>query len=157
MTRCWPGSRRSRATARTPSRHTRSCRVSPFPSRHAYHCSHPLISDGGMIFIRAQMIGNISWSLAKASTIATRYLHIRRQVRQLTRCVKNMNSPDPSISSLRILNSSQASACLASRTRSSRTRASTCGCSLRLPRLTFSSRPGRTWYGPIFLHAATYC
>ncbi|KAL8277204.1 hypothetical protein RQP46_010377 [Phenoliferia psychrophenolica] len=40
---------------------------------------HSKLSYGGMIFIRAQMIGNVSWSLAKASTIATRYLHIRRQ------------------------------------------------------------------------------
>ncbi|KAI5474826.1 acyl-CoA oxidase [Pseudohyphozyma bogoriensis] len=40
---------------------------------------HSKLSYGGMIFIRAQMIGGISWSLAKAATIATRYLHIRRQ------------------------------------------------------------------------------
>ena len=32
-----------------------------------------------MIFIRAQMIGNLGWALAKATTISTRYLHIRRQ------------------------------------------------------------------------------
>lgn len=40
---------------------------------------HSKLSYGGMIFIRAQMIGNLGWSLAKAATISTRYLHIRRQ------------------------------------------------------------------------------
>lgn len=33
-----------------------------------------------MIYIRANMIGGLGWSLAKAVTISTRYLHIRRQV-----------------------------------------------------------------------------
>lgn len=40
---------------------------------------HDKLSYGGMIFIRAQMITSLAWSLAKATTIATRYLHIRRQ------------------------------------------------------------------------------
>ncbi|KAM0754099.1 acyl-CoA oxidase [Meredithblackwellia eburnea MCA 4105] len=40
---------------------------------------HSKLSYGGMIFIRAQMIGGLGWSLAKAATISTRYLHIRRQ------------------------------------------------------------------------------
>ncbi|GAA5920067.1 hypothetical protein JCM1841_004075 [Sporobolomyces salmonicolor] len=40
---------------------------------------HDKLSYGGMIFIRAQMIGSLSWRLAKAATISLRYLHIRRQ------------------------------------------------------------------------------
>ncbi|SCV72991.1 BQ2448_6916 [Microbotryum intermedium] len=40
---------------------------------------HDKLSYGGMIFIRAQMIGNLAWKLAKAVTISTRYLHTRRQ------------------------------------------------------------------------------
>lgn len=39
------------------------------------------LSYGGMIFIRSQMIDEQGWSLAKASTIALRYLHVRRQSR----------------------------------------------------------------------------
>ncbi|GAA97160.1 uncharacterized protein L969DRAFT_84418 [Mixia osmundae IAM 14324] len=37
------------------------------------------LSFGGMVFIRAQMISAVSMSLTKATTIATRYLHVRRQ------------------------------------------------------------------------------
>ncbi|GAA6008466.1 hypothetical protein JCM11491_004489 [Sporobolomyces phaffii] len=40
---------------------------------------HDKLSYGGMIFIRAQMIGSLSWRLAKAVTISLRYLHMRRQ------------------------------------------------------------------------------
>ncbi|KAK4053613.1 hypothetical protein OIO90_003852 [Microbotryomycetes sp. JL221] len=40
---------------------------------------HDKIAFGGMVFIRAQMIGNLAWRLAKATTISTRYLHTRRQ------------------------------------------------------------------------------
>ncbi|KAM0786049.1 hypothetical protein ACM66B_006860 [Microbotryomycetes sp. NB124-2] len=40
---------------------------------------HDKIAFGGMVFIRAQMIGNLAWRLAKAVTISTRYLHTRRQ------------------------------------------------------------------------------
>ncbi|BGP34663.1 hypothetical protein JCM10296v2_006485 [Rhodotorula toruloides] len=40
---------------------------------------HSKLSYGGMIFIRSQMIGNLSWRLAKAVTISIRYLHMRRQ------------------------------------------------------------------------------
>ncbi|CEQ41721.1 SPOSA6832_03472, partial [Sporobolomyces salmonicolor] len=40
---------------------------------------HDKLSYGGMIFIRAQMIGSLSWRLAKAATISLRYLHMRRQ------------------------------------------------------------------------------
>ncbi|KAK4702625.1 acyl-CoA oxidase, partial [Phenoliferia sp. Uapishka_3] len=40
---------------------------------------HSKLSYGGMIFIRAQMIGGLASALAKAATISTRYLHIRRQ------------------------------------------------------------------------------
>jgi hypothetical protein len=59
---------------------------------------HDKLAYGGMIFIRAQMIGNLGWQLAKgtlspslhqgrsllmldvvAVTISTRYLHVRRQ------------------------------------------------------------------------------
>ncbi|GAA5923231.1 hypothetical protein JCM3775_007473 [Rhodotorula graminis] len=40
---------------------------------------HAKLSYGGMIFIRAQMISNLSWREAKAATISLRYLHMRRQ------------------------------------------------------------------------------
>ncbi|TNY20196.1 hypothetical protein DMC30DRAFT_447253 [Rhodotorula diobovata] len=40
---------------------------------------HSKLSYGGMIFIRAQMISNLSWREAKAATISLRYLHMRRQ------------------------------------------------------------------------------
>lgn len=40
---------------------------------------HAKLAYGGMIYIRARMIGELGWQLAKAVTISTRYLHIRRQ------------------------------------------------------------------------------
>jgi len=40
---------------------------------------HDKLSYGGMIYIRAQMISGLAWSQAKAATIATRYLHVRKQ------------------------------------------------------------------------------
>ncbi|TKA50277.1 hypothetical protein B0A53_06349 [Rhodotorula sp. CCFEE 5036] len=40
---------------------------------------HSKLSFGGMVYIRAQMIGSLAWQLARATTISTRYLHMRRQ------------------------------------------------------------------------------
>lgn len=40
---------------------------------------HDKLSYGSMVFIRAQMISQNGWDLAKAATIATRYAHVRRQ------------------------------------------------------------------------------
>lgn len=40
---------------------------------------HSKLSFGGMVYIRAQMIGSLAWQLARAATISTRYLHMRRQ------------------------------------------------------------------------------
>ncbi|GAA5907744.1 hypothetical protein JCM6882_008961 [Rhodosporidiobolus microsporus] len=40
---------------------------------------HAKLAYGSMVYIRAQMIGNLGWRLAKGATISTRYLHQRRQ------------------------------------------------------------------------------
>ncbi|GAA5838965.1 hypothetical protein JCM11251_007841 [Rhodosporidiobolus azoricus] len=40
---------------------------------------HAKLAYGSMVYIRAQMIGNLGWRLAKGVTISTRYLHQRRQ------------------------------------------------------------------------------
>ncbi|GJN93945.1 hypothetical protein Rhopal_007004-T1 [Rhodotorula paludigena] len=66
---------------RVPRSHmlSRFAQVDPVDGGRFIKPPHSKLSYGGMIFIRSQMIGNLSWRLAKAVTISIRYLHMRRQ------------------------------------------------------------------------------
>ncbi|GAA5989874.1 hypothetical protein JCM10908_002357 [Rhodotorula pacifica] len=59
---------------------SRFAKVEPSQDGGKYiQAPHSKLSYGGMVYIRAQMIGSLAWQLARAATIATRYLHMRRQ------------------------------------------------------------------------------